>query len=285
MICCPFHGESKPSFGICIEGDKKGLFQCLSTNCNEKGTFFSLIAFLDGISLRKAIENYKIGFDAKKIKNLELFLYRNLLNSNNGNKIKILNNNILKKYKNPSGKYLKYILEERKLKKSTIKKWNILSCTKGIWNGRVIIPIYNENNKLVSLAARSINKNIDKRYKIRKMKNTDRSKILFGLNHIENKKKLYLVEGEFDVIYLQRFDIPAVSLGTTSISEYQLKKIAKYCEEVVINLDGDVDIEKIKEKRRQLKKYVKVKILKLPGKKDPNDLTKKEIKQIYFGGK
>ena len=278
MMNCPFHNEKNPSFGISFQGNKKGLYRCMSANCGRTGTFFDLIAFLDEITLEEAVKKFDIGFDLTHINNLKSFLFKKL--QQHKNKIKIINSKVLEDYVEPDGEYLKYLIK-RKLSLETVKKFSILACQKDLWQNRIIIPVYDEYNRLISLTARSILGNISKRLKVRKVKNSDISKVLFGLNHIDNRKKLYLVEGEIDAMYLQQYNIPAVSIGSISISKTQLKKIIKYCTEVIIALDGDVEIKTLKKIRDELSSFVKVKILRLPEEKDPNDLTEKEVKKIF----
>ena len=97
MIRCPYHNENNPSFGICLEGSKRGLFQCLSHNCGTKGTFFHLIAHLDGITLDQAVEKFDIKFDLKYIRNLKNYFITKLKSSNG--KIKIINEKKLQTFK------------------------------------------------------------------------------------------------------------------------------------------------------------------------------------------
>jgi len=284
MICCPFHNESNPSLGIAIEGDKKGLFQCLSSNCGKRGTFFHLIAFIDGVKLSKVKDKYKIDFDIElDVKNLSNYFLSQLKEKNNKSKIKILNKKVLKKFSWLYDKYTDYLKgPTRKLNSESIKKWKIICCDEGKWKNRVVIPVYDEKNRLISLVARSIDPDAPKHLKVRKLKKSDIKKVVFGLNHIKNPELLYLVEGEFDVIYLQQNNIPAVSTGgLNNISSSQIKKIANITDRLIISLDGDVVEEKIREVRKKINGYFKTTILYLPDKKDPNDLTKKQVNKLY----
>lgn len=284
MICCPYHNESNPSLGVAINGEKKGLFNCFS--CGEKGTLFHLISFLEDKKIEDVITRYtKSDIDIATIKDMKNIFIKSFKKKEKDNKIKIIDKEILKKFKDPYGKFFKYLNEERKLDYDDITKFNILCCYRGKWKGRIVVPIFDYKNRLISLEARKIYEN-DKTEKVRKLKDTDRKKVLFGLNHIKHKKKLILVEGVFDCIYLQKFDIPAVAIGTVIPSDYQIKKLIHFCDKVVISLDGDIPLHRkngvsINDVKRKLTKYINVSIIKLKDNKDPNELNEKEVKKYY----
>jgi len=189
-------------------------------------------------------------------------------------------------------------LEKRKINHFSCKKWNI-RC--GLYNGieRVLIPLYDEHFRLISILGRAISDRldvckrsgfIDKDIRIRKSKNSDVGKILFGLQHLKSKLGV-LVEGEFDAIYLQQFGIPAVALGTKKPTEIQLMKMVKNFEKVYLSLDGDVPLRTIIGRKRRvlgineivelIREYIDVEVIKLPENKDPNDLNKREIRSLY----
>lgn len=290
MFCCPYHGENHPSFGInIVDGEKKGLFNCFS--CGEKGNFFHLISFLDDISFEDAIRLFKKGdIDVSVILNLKKYFFNSLSEKSKVNKIKVLDEDILKKFKFPYGKFLKY-LKSRKINENSLKKWNILCCDEDFeklkWKDRIIIPIRDEKNRLISLTARSIIDNIEKSYKVRKVKSSDVKKVLFGLQYIPKYSSIVLVEGEFDCIYLQQFKIPAVCISGNDVSNEQIVKLMKWTSDIIISLDGDIPLKRndglpsIKKLKDKLIKYFNINYVILPKDKDPNDLSKKEIEKYY----
>ena len=108
----------------------------------------------------------------------------------------------------------------------------------------------------------------------------------FGANKIKDKRRLVLVEGEFDAMYLQQFNIPAVAtFGTGRIrftpNQWEfLERIGR----VFVSFDGD------KSGKKSALSIMKVlnegcdirpELLTLPKGKDPNNLTKMEIEEIY----
>lgn len=295
LINCPVHGEKNPSFGIKIFGNRKGLCQCFS--CGWKGNLFSLISVLDNVSYDQAIKKYiKNDIDVKEILEIKNIFTKNLKKEKKrfNSKIKYYKKSFLDKFKKPYGDYLKYLLKERKLTNNIINKFNILCCDGSgtgyakIWKGRIIIPIIDYNDKFVGVTARYIYE-CDKSYKMRKIQGSDISKILFGLKNIKKGSPLIGVEGEIDVIYLQQFFVPAIRTGKF-LSKEMIKQILNFTGIYIHCMDGDiryfnkkVPTDSIKYQKKELIKYItKVKIIRLPEDKDPNDLSHKEIKK-YFG--
>ena len=282
MVVCPFHNDRNPSMGVKTDGERKGLFRCMTFNCQEKGDFFELISKLDSISYLDAFNIYAKGIKLNTSLDSIKSNFKNKLHTKKKSPtIRVLKKSVLEKYKKPYGKFLDYLKgPDRKLNLDIIGRFELLCCDSGRWKDRVIVPIYDERDRLISLAARAIH-DTGKRNKIRKKKNTDRSKVLFGLERLKSKKQIVIVEGEFDVIYLQQFNVPAVSLGTTSVSRSQINKIVKNCDKVFIALDGDVSLKKVREIRDQISGYVPAEIVKLPKDKDPNELTQSQVKKIF----
>jgi DNA primase len=294
MINCQIHGERNPSFGINIE-NKKGICNCKS--CGWTGNFFHLLSFLDDKPFEQIIKKYiKNDVDLKEVLELKNFFYSSLKKKNKSeiNEIKYYNKKFLDKFPKPLGDYLDYLLEERKLNKKIIEKFNIRCCDgsgKGyakIWKDRIVIPI-TDNKGLAGVTARYIYR-CDKKNKVRKIKDSDISKVLFGLENIKKGSPLVLVEGEFDMIYLQMHYVPAVR-SSKFPSKAMISKIMEYTDFVVLGLDGDVfwknpnpklQKDSIQYIKKELSKYLTVDTIRLPENKDPNDLSTEEV-QKYFG--
>jgi DNA primase len=297
MFCCPFHNETTSSFGILLEdtikkGKKryKGTYGCFTSGCLESGNFFDLISYLDEISLKESIRLFKKDFvDSKKINNIKKLFSKIILNKEEYGEIKVFNKKFLNNFVFPDGDFLEYLTKERKLNLDSIKKFNILACKKNIklksekvlwWKDRIVIPYLDTKSRFVGATARIIYET-DKKRKVRKLPGSDISLFLFGLKQLKDRKILVLVEGEIDAIYLQQFGIPAVAIGKASFSEEQLNEISEFADEVYVCLDGEVEKEFVMDIVEKLRKYVSCSPIFLPGKKDPNDLSEKEIKKIF----
>ena len=86
-------------------------------------------------------------------------------------------------------------------------------------------------------------------------------------------------------MYLQQFNIPAVATfgtGRTSFTPRQWEFLAKF-RRVFVSFDGDKSGHKSARKiMGQLERGdIRGELLKLPEDKDPNDLSKQEVEEIY----
>jgi DNA primase len=105
---------------------------------------------------------------------------------------------------NPIYKKAKLYLESRGITISDIIKYNIGYCDGGLYNGRVIIPSYDLNNKLNYFIARSVFEEEKFKYK-----NPPVSKnVIIFENQINWNEPITIVEGVFDALAVRRNSIP-----------------------------------------------------------------------------
>ena len=155
----------------------------------------------------------------------------------------------------PGREYLK----KRNISPQTAKIWNLGYCPKDydancyksflkenityFWrrmNNRLIIPIYNSNNKLISLSGREINSKWPKyiHYPFQVKQN------LFGLNinkdNIRTEDYALVTEGQIDVISAWQKGIKNItsSFGAHS-SQYHLALLARYTNNIYYIYDND----------------------------------------------
>jgi len=286
MFNCIFHGERTPSMGVNF---KKGVFHCFSCEVTgniaklEKALFEGDIGIEEDFEEDETVEMLRLTARLeKRLKDVNIKSSRLM--------IRVLINSSFKDFSSVKRhtEYTHYLLG-RKINPESWKKWDI-RC--GEWRGvkRILIPMYDEYKRLIAVYGRAISD--DKVIRIRKTKDADVGKILFGLEHLKRKRKVVLVEGEIDAIYLQQCGVPAISLGTKRPTEIQLMKMAKYFSKVILSLDGDVPERTFKDKKgnkivgvleivKNIREYVNTDVIKLPDKKDPNDLTNGEVSKIY----
>ncbi|KKN13816.1 hypothetical protein LCGC14_1002640 [marine sediment metagenome] len=276
MIDCPFHEDTNSHMGVHFEKNK---FHCFS--CGAFGSSLTRLfdALFEGKKEDVYVEEEEVDED-DQIRRLREKL------GNVGKKkklmIKVLINFDLDDFKFPYAANKEYgdYLQERRITPLSAGRWDI-RC--GEWRGasRIIIPMYDEYKRLIAVYGRSIID--DKVLRIRKSKGADVGKILFGLEHLKNRKVGVLVEGEFDAIYLQQYGIPAISIGTKRPTKIQIMKMAKKFRKVYLSLDGEVSMRECSEIAWLIKDHLPVEIRYLPLDKDPNDLIEDEVKEIYKG--
>lgn len=114
------------------------------------------------------------------------------------------------------------------------------------FRGRVIFPVHNVSGKVIAFGARILT-NDKTQPKYINSPETDiyhKSKILYGIfqakNAIRQEDVCYLVEGYTDVISLHQAGIQnVVASSGTSLTEDQIKLIARFTPNVTILYDGD----------------------------------------------
>ena len=158
-------------------------------------------------------------------------------------------------------------LKKRNVTDKIIRKHNIGFAFSGPYENRIIIPSYNEWRQINYFIARSFLSKTKLKYK-----NPDVQKetIIFNESLIDWSKKIYLVEGAFDSIFLDN----AIPMLGKYISDLLFNKIYDLRCEVTILLDGDAwdEAEKLYHKLNCGKLLGKVNIVKLPKDKDIADL-------------
>ena len=115
----------------------------------------------------------------------------------------------------------------------------------------LIMPFRDTYGKVVGLVGRSLLSDEERsKTKLSKYKNTSESSVfrkgnlLFGLHenkqHILDRKFVYIVEGQFDVIKAYEIGLRnIVALGTNSMNAYQFSVISRYSNNIFLLLDND----------------------------------------------
>jgi len=279
---CPFpdHEDTNPSFSINL---RNGNFICFG--CGQKGDFYDLLSVLDGVSVEEAHRRYK---NVIKTETSIFGLLGEILEDTDKKFIYYSKSSFFKvfgpiTYGSKAYAYLK----NRKLNDKVIKRFDLR------WGGsvfrfanRIIIPIYSDTGKLVTYAGRTI---VNEQPKTRKTRSF--SSTLFGLYQLiryrTEKRMRYgiLVEGEFDCMYLQKFRLNAVCSMGKRLSDTQIYLLRKYFKKIIVSYDGDsAGIDAMWGKGNvldRLKKYIPAFGVRLPENKDPNELTKEEVYEIY----
>ena len=175
-------------------------------------------------------------------------------------------------------KQAKNYLNKRNVDDKIIRKYNIGFCYEGIYANRIIIPSYNKERELNYFIARSYLEKTRMKYKNPEV---EKEQIIWNECLVDWSKKIYLVEGAFDSIFLPN----SVAMLGKYISDKLFNKIYENGNEVTIVLDPDawVDTEKLFHKMNCGKLFGKVYVIKLNENKDVADLkgdlsTYKEFK-------
>lgn len=177
-----------------------------------------------------------------------------------------------------------------------------------LMNGRIVVPIYDAYDNWLGFAGRKIDyystqvkeyyqlktsnlQGLDRfmKWKVSKWINSPYQKAnhLFNLNrakkHIYEAGYCIIVEGYFDVMRLHQLGFKnVVALSGTSLTETQCNLIYRYCNKVLIMLDGDDAgknaTNKTMDRARQNSIFANV--VELPNSLDPDDLDEETMKII-----
>ncbi len=265
VILCPFHDDRVPSLSIfIIKGNKKyGIWNCFS--CDASGNWEEFEEQYDELQLKVSVKSTKKKSGKRKIKRLR--------------------EEIMDEFKPIKG-VAETFLRERGI--TNYKDFELKYCPmnykRWAWRGRIIIPIYDLEGKLLTIRCRRIIKPIKEKTKMISFKGIHLN-TFFGANKLKDKERVVVVEGEFDAMYLQQFGIPAIAIlgvGRQRFTSEQTAFLYKF-KNVYLSYDGDSAGRTAQNRihRYLLLEYVHVEQIKLPIDKDPNDLSVKEVKKIY----
>jgi DNA primase len=134
----------------------------------------------------------------------------------------------------PTGFAARNYLKKRGISKQDIIWWKMGYCSKGEYEGRIIIPSFDEEGDLSYFVSRSYDKAFYPKYK-----NPPASKnIIFNDLFVDWSSDIILVEGIFDAIIAGRNAVPVLG-STLNQSSLLLRKIVKEDAGVYIALDPD----------------------------------------------
>jgi len=170
-------------------------------------------------------------------------------------------------------------IKSRNITDLMLQLYNIGFCTSGIYENRIIIPSYDENNRLNYFIARSFLQKSKMKYK-----NPEAQKeiIIFNEHLIDWNETVYIVEGAFDSIFIRN----AIPMLGKFMSDHLFMTLYEKAKKIVIVLDPDAweDAQRLYHKINCGKLMGKVWIVKLEGDKDIADLqgkiNEKDIKQL-----
>tara|TARA_R110000824_G_scaffold52896_4_gene146797 strand:- start:9831 stop:10745 length:915 start_codon:yes stop_codon:yes gene_type:complete len=158
-------------------------------------------------------------------------------------------------------------LRKRNISNEIITKYSIGYTTEGKYRGRIIIPSFDINGEINYFVSRSYvgHKN--------KYKNpeAEKDKIIFNEHQINWEEDVYLVEGVFDMFFINN-SIPVLG---KNVSDKLWNKLYDYCKKnIIICLDGDAwnDAQQLYRKLDGGKLRGKIRLIKLSADKDVGEL-------------
>lgn len=313
---CPFHHEKTPS--LIVSSDKQ-IFKCFG--CGESGNAISFIMKIEHLDFIDSLEHlaqisgfsldeYQISSNSKPTRDLSAYYELNRQVAKKYFTIREQNKE-LNQYFVDRGLSLKTIRrfglgfspdEWDFLTKSYVSKLDpkvvkdsglFMSKKQGGYydrfRGRAMFPIFDIRKRVIGFGARTLREDEQPKY----LNSPDtpiynKSEHLYGLHLAKDQSKkmpLYLVEGYMDVLAMAEHEITTAvaSLGT-SLTIQQAKLIERYANDVIVLYDGDqAGIDATARALEILDDFdIKVEVLHLPEKMDPDDFLKREGKEGFL---
>jgi DNA primase len=279
---CPIHqGDGKRAFRVNV---KKNIFNCFS--CNARGNVIDFVAAMEQCSIREAAVKLKDWFSLS-------------MPTTEGHHPTLGPPKIVEptrageseRKNKPLAFELKGIdtthpyLAARGISQEAAKRFGIgFFPGKGSMSGRIVIPIHNEKGQLVAYAGRSIQDDVEPKYKF--PLGFHKAQVLFNLHRVlmsqQSKVRLVVVvEGFIDCLKVHEAGFPAVALMGSSLSEAQEQLLAAHFTQVVLMLDGDeAGSRAAAEIAARLVRTVFVRIVDVGEGKQPDQLSSEVIQKL-----
>ena len=323
LALCPFHPDKNPSLNI---SQQKQVYHCFS--CGASGNVFTFVQEYEKIPFMEAAEKLamRVGIElnlrksapdtSNEIsrlfeinKSTAKFYYNNLMNLSGYEKdfvwdyikTRDLKIDTLKKFGigyalKEWDSLLSYFSDEKTFSLDDVEKSGlILKSEKKVnyydrFRGRLIFPIFSENDKVVGFGARKLYED-DPGGKYINSPETriySKSRILYGLNfskeYIRSADFVILVEGYLDVMTLVQAGINnVVASSGTALTTEQVQLISRYTKNVVVIYDAD--LAGIKAAKRSIELILEagldLKVVTLPEGEDPDSIVKTKGKAEF----
>ncbi len=324
LALCPFHPDKNPSLQISQE---KQLYHCFS--CKASGNVYTFVQNFEKITFIEAVEklaeraglefrrNQKTPDQTNEIsKLLEInktaakYFFRNIENISGSEKDFVydylagrkIDRELIIKFGigyslNGWENMLNYFEEEGVFSLEDIEKSGLIIKSEkdsgkyyDRFRGRLMFPIFNENDKVVGFGGRKLYEDDlgGKYINSPESKIYSKGRILYGLNFAKEKIRYYdyviLVEGYMDLISLNKHGIEnVVASSGTALTEEQVKLISRYTKNIYVLFDSD--FAGIKAAKRGieiiLEAGLELNIITLPDGEDPDSFINKNGKQEF----
>jgi len=173
----------------------------------------------------------------------------------------------------PSAKHVTSYLSNRDISREDMIRWKIGFCVRGEYQGRIIVPSFDEEGYVNYFVARSYDRNW------KKYLNPPLSKdIIFNHLYLDWDSDIVVVEGVFDAIKAGPNSIPL--LGSTLREESKLfQEIIKKDASVFIALDSDAQTKSNKLISKLLMYGVEIYKIDTSGYNDVGEMSKEEFQK------
>jgi DNA primase len=307
----PFSNEKSPSFMVSPE---KQIWHDFSSG--KGGNMFSFVMEMEGLDFRGALELLarKAGVDLEQYRgtrassrsqekerlyevlDVAATFYQKSLNSNHEALEYVRKKRQFSKetqlewrlgYSPTSGTALVDFLRQRKFTDADIKAAGLASQRyRGMgdmFRGRIMIPLADQYGKIIGFTARILkdDPNAPKYINTPQTLLYDKSNHIFGFHlakdAVRRSKFVVIAEGNLDVISSHQAGVrQVVATAGTALTEYQLKALRRFTDDVRLSFDADKAGLSATERAIPIadKTGIKLQIVTIPSGKDPDELIK-----------
>lgn len=282
---CPWHDDTNPSLTI---NDEKGF--CFCHVCREGGDAIKFTQVRKGLAFRDAVEM------AAGILNIHVDIVEE--NPEEARKRREERASALQKnerdqtafrdnLRNPKAGRIRDILKARGLTAAASKEFGLGYSSAGFFSGRITVPIYNHQGKLVGWTGRATKEDQPAKYKNSSDSLLFQKKTLVfneprGLEAAREAGSLIFVEGHLDVVSMWQAGIRNVVAmqGTGAPEQFVLERLARSVKNFVLCFDGDAGGQKAVEQfisiggPMAVSGQVNINVASLPAGSDPDDVIR-----------
>jgi DNA primase len=307
---CPFHSEKTPSFWV--HRDKQ-FFHCFG--CGAGGDVFKFVMRIENVSFPEALrivaEQFGVpvpavtGFDEKKLEEKTQVLEAN------ERAVTHFQQALTSEAALPA----RQVLQKRQIAPAFVEKFQLgyaaqsglLSSLKprdpvatGLFlkndrgdvydrfRHRLMFPIWNERGKPIAFGGRALGDVEPKYLNSPETSLYSKSSVLYALHFAresaQRSGRMVVVEGYFDCLSLHQFGIENVvaSCGT-SLTAQQVALMSRFSAEIIMNYDPDAAGQNAMRRSIDLllAKGLRIRILHLPERLDPDDFIRKHGPEVY----
>lgn len=215
-MCCPYHNETKPSFGISTVYPY--MFNCFS--CGASGELVTLVSHVYEINYLKAYGKILRDYSAIDLEPLK---------SDHEKKWRDVTEEEILNYRRKRHSYIR----SRGVTDYTLQKYEVGYDEE---NYSITFPVRDLYGNPLFILRRNVN---NKFYHI--PKGAPKKKSLYGLSYLYEKvNEVFIVEGPIDVLSCYEVKLPAVALMGRTLSKNQLKLLQLAgIDKIILFLDND----------------------------------------------
>lgn len=284
---CKIHGGDNPT--AFVINKESTLWFCHTGDCGG-GDIFELVQKMNGISFIQSVEWLSSFFDVD-INGLEIVERKSKLKKELQAFIKAMTNTKKKTIEEYSIKEeVKRVKKFRNFKEETLSYFNLgyvkeieLERKNGskykVFN-RLVFPIIFKN-KQIGIVLRRINSKDTPKWSNQPV-NIDTGEVLYNYDNAIGQPVIVVVEGITDVWAYHEIGVVAVATFGAHITDKQYRLLIKTGADIVFSFDGDEAGDKATKKGIEMfKNKANIELINIPKGKDPENLNREELKELY----